>query len=208
MADFHKLLNFSIVSARYIQFGCGQEPTLDSRLPEFFSILSSSKISPEKISMITNGSFLSRHHWKDYVESGLKELQVSIDTIFPAINNQTRSGTDIAKILSDLEALSMELPGLDLVFSITVNSMSIHSLESLFDFGRKISVKSYYVREVFDRMHEGEPKRRQDYDDWIEKLTLKPGEFEELQQRLSQHSEYSKMTFVSSKYADKSSRSG
>ena len=60
---------------------------------------------------------------------------------------------------------------------------------------------------MFDRMSQGELKRRQDYDDWIQKLSLGPGEFELLQQRLRHHSEYQKMTFVSSKYADKPSLS-
>ena len=143
LVDFQRFLAKSIASVRYIQFGCGQEPTLDSRLPEFFAILGESKIEAHKISMITNGSFLSRHMWKNYIGYGLKELQVSIDTIIPEINNKTRSGTNIEKILSDLEALSIEIPDLELVFSITVNSMSIYSIESLFDFGRKISVKSY-----------------------------------------------------------------
>ena len=202
LEEFENFLSSCLKSARYVQFGCGQEPMLDPRLPTFMSALRNSSVSVEKISMITNASLLRRFDMSALVREGLSELQVSIDTVDPVINSATREGTDIHLIMSDLKRLVHECFGLELVFSVTVNAMSIHSLEDLLDFGQSLSVKNYYVREVFDRMDAVSPKRRSDYDEWMSKLVLRPGEFELLQQRIKRHAEFGKIYFVSSKYSD------
>ena len=200
--EFEGFLSSSLKSVRYVQFGCGQEPMLDQRLPDFFSALRRSSVAVSKISMITNGSLLRRFDLGRLIEDGLDELQVSIDTVDPVINNATRDGTDIHSIVSSLQSVSREYEELEIVFSVTVNSMSIHCLEDLLDFGQSLSVKKYYVREVFDRMSASSEKRRSDYDHWMQKLALRPGEFELLQSRLMRHPEFEKLDFISSKYSD------
>ncbi len=202
LEEFEQFLSSCLQSVRYVQFGCGQEPMLDKRLPAFFDVLSKSSVSVEKISMITNGSFLRRFDMGVFVRGGLSELQVSIDTVDPVINDVTRSGTDIESIIAELERVVGEYSGLEIVFSVTVNAFSIHSLEDLLDMGKALRVKNYYIREVFDRMSASSEKRRPDYDEWMQKLVLRPGEFELLQKRLKRHAEYEKITFISSKYSD------
>ena len=199
---FKNFIEECIHSVNYIQFGCGQEPMLDKRLIDFFRLLNNSHLRPNKVSMITNGTLLSRHDLGEMIRCGLNELQVSIDTVDQEINSSTRLATDIKSIMDSLRGLHHEKPALRIVFSVTVNSLSIHSLEELFDFGQSLDVSQYYIREVFDRLPLGEASRRNDYRDCMQKLRLRPGEFEQLQKKLLCHPAASKMKFISSKYAD------
>ena len=199
---FKNFIQECIHSVNYFQFGCGQEPMLDRRILGFFEALHNSHLQPGKVSMITNGTLLSKHKIDEMVHFGLNEIQVSIDTINPTINNSTRLATDINCIMESLRVLHHKNPGLKLVFSVTVNSLSIHSLTELFNFGQSINVSQYYIREIFDRLHLGETSRRDDYRVCMQKLRLRPGEFEQVQKHLLQHPEASKMKFISSKYAD------
>lgn len=98
-------------------------------------------------------------------------------------------------IQSSLKETHELFPHLNLTFSVVVNSLSILTIEDLINFGKSLNVNCYILREVWDFLDPGETIRNKDYKKWIKNLTLKPGEFSNLQSSLSKHSEFSKIQF-------------
>lgn len=193
--EFDVLVNDILDAVGIFQFGCGQEPTLDQRLPDLFEILKNSSLNPKKICMITNATRINTTLLKKLTDSGLDELQVSIDTVDEKINNITRQNTDIQVIKKALGDVFESLPKLHLTFSTVINSLSIFTVQQLLDFGESLNVKTYIFREVWDFLDNEEPIRDKDYRKWMKNLSLTPGEFSELQSRLSAHPEFRKIQF-------------
>ena len=193
--EFELLVNDILGPVGIFQFGCGQEPTLDQRLPDLFEKLNNSGLCPRKICMITNATRINTTLLKKLCDSGLDELQVSIDTVDAQINNITRQNTDIESIKHALQEAASFFPDLKITFSTVINSLSIHTVQQLLDFGKSLDVKTYIFREVWDFLDKDEPTRHKDYKKWMSNLTLTPGEFLNLQSRLTNHPEYPKIQF-------------
>ena len=193
--EFDALVNDILDTVGIFQFGCGQEPTLDQRLPDLFEILKNSSLHPKKVCMITNATRINTTLLKKLTDSGLDELQVSIDTVDEKINNITRQNTDIQVIKKALEDVFESFPKLHLTFSTVINSLSIFTAHQLLDFGESLNVKTYIFREVWDFLDDEEPIRDKDYRKWMKNLSLTPGEFSELQSRLSDHPAFRKIQF-------------
>ena len=193
--DFYALVNQKIDCVKVFQFGCGQEPTLDKRLPKLFQILNQSKLEPQKICMITNGSILHHVNLQYLIDMGLSELQISIDTTDERINDMTRKNTNLNVIKDNLKNVAIQYPDLSLAFSIVVNSLSINGIENLIDFGETLNISTYILREVWDFLGEGDSFRNNDYKKWMKNLALYPDEFSEMKKKLSSHPAISKMQF-------------
>ena len=193
--DFSKLINHTLQKVEIFQFGCGQEPTLDPRLPQLFELLKNSSLHPQKICMITNATRINTKLLEKLTNNGLEELQVSIDTVDEKINAITRQNTDINAIKKALLETSQMLPRLHITFSTVINALSIFTADKLLDFGGSLGVKSYLFREVWDFLDDKDPMRNDDYKEWIKKISLLPGKFLELKKDLSNHPEYSKIQF-------------
>jgi molybdenum cofactor biosynthesis enzyme MoaA len=185
-----------------LQFGCGQEPTADMRLPDFYRVLHISKLRPERLTMITNATLLHRHDIGLFRDCGLNLLQVSLDTVDHEINAMTRRGTEVSRIVSNLQIFREKCPEVEIAFSVVINSLTIAGAEALIDFGDSLGVSHYCFREVFDHLPPTGSSRNNDYRDWMKKITLKPGEFQKLQNRLSHHPSVQKISFVPAERLD------
>lgn len=145
--------------------------------------------------MITNGTYLNKINLSKLIELGLTELQVSIDTVDSTANDQTRKNTNLSIITDNLITTMKNHSDLHLTFSTVINSVSIHGIDNLLDFGESIGVSTYIFREVWDFLDEGEATRHGDFKDWIQNITLKSGEFGAMQRRLEQHHAFRKIQF-------------
>jgi|GEM_PF-3322802 len=178
------------------QFGCGQEPTLDVRLPDFYKALHNSELRPKRLVMITNASLLHRYDVSLFQECGLNELQISLDTADPEINALTRCGTDLSIIVKNLKDFRQKCPEVKVAFSVVVHAMTIDGIEALLDLGESLAVSRYYFREIFNHKQSHVSSRNDDYLDWIKKISLSQGEFQKMQERLSQHPALKKIIFI------------
>lgn len=199
-----ELENFQILLARCLekvdifQIGCGQEPTADIRLPEFYRTLQASQLRPGKITMITNATLLHRQDISLFQDCGLTELQISLDTVDSEINTITRRGAELSKISENLQYLREKCPDLNLVFSVVIHALTLDGVEALIDFGDSFGVIRYYIREIFDHWPLTLQSRNKDYRDWLKKLSLQAGEFQQMQNRLKKHPSFAKITFIPS----------
>lgn len=196
LEQFQTLLDRCVEKVDTLQIGCGQEPTLDVRLPDFYRALHSSKLKPRRLTMITNATMLHRHDVDFFRDCGLTDLQISLDTVDPEINAMTRRGTELEQIVKNLRYFRQKCPNLGVIFSVVVHSLTIDGIEALIDFGDSLGVSRYYLREVFDHAPASLIPRNDDYKDWIKKIGLKPGEFQQMQQRLSRHRSIKKISFI------------
>jgi len=196
LEQFTTLLDRCVEEVDTLQIGCGQEPTLDVRLPDFYRALHSAKLQPKRLTMITNATLLHRQDVGLFRDCGLTDLQISLDTVDPEINAITRRGTELAQIVHNLRDFREKCPDLGVLFSVVVNSLTIGGIEALIDFGDSLGVSHYYLREVFDHAPPSLLPRNDDYRDWIKKISLMPGEFQQMKERLSHHPSLNKITFI------------
>ena len=196
VSEFTYLLDHAVDKIDLLQIGCGQEPTLDPRLDQFFSIIGNHSVDIGCLALITNGMLLHRcnvHHW---IQSGLNELQVSIDTLDQWVNERTRRGIQVSSVIKNLQYVRSNFPSLKIAFSVTVNQLSAHNLAHLLDFGRELNVQSYYFREVALFEPESGMIRNQDFSVSMQDLLMKDNQFEQLQEALAIHPEYEKIQFI------------
>lgn len=197
MDQFRRLLDEKLKSVDVFQFGCGQEPTADSRLPEFFAELGKSRLKPGRVQMISNASLLHRTSPDAFEKSGVRSLLVSIDTLDEEAHNQIRVGIDLKRIKENIESLAKECPSIDLAMSVVVTRLTIANVIDLVDWGEKVGFSSYHFREVFDFTSGGDTSaRRSDFREWMTKLSLAPGEFEELVAMLRAHPASAKFHYL------------
>lgn len=193
--QFKEMLAKSVKQADILQFGCGQEPTADMRLPDFYRALHTSKFRPKRLTMITNATLLHRHDVGLFRDCGLTDIQVSIDTVDSEINALTRRGTELSQIMRNLQDFRKKCPKVGIMFSVVVNALTINKVEALLKFGESLRVQNYYFREVFDYCPPHVSPRSSDYRDWLKKISLPPGEFQKMQQRLRRHRAFKKIHF-------------
>ena len=201
LEQFESFLSQCIGKVSTFQFGCGQEPTLDSRLPDFYKILSKSKLEFDRLTMITNGTLLHQYNLEDFCSYGLTDLQVSIDTVDPKIHAMTRRGIPLERILKNLQIFREKCPDIDIIFSVVVNALTIDGIEDLIAFGESLGVSHYYLREITDILPAVTASpRSNDYHNWLTQLTLSFGDFQKLQKRLQHHHSLSKIVFAPREY--------
>jgi Radical SAM superfamily len=94
--DFHRFIDHKIIETNHFQVGCIMEPTLDDRLGDFLLMISASPARPKKqFALQTNGILLHRHDYAKIKDSGLTNLQVSLDSAEPKILSSLRSGMSL-----------------------------------------------------------------------------------------------------------------
>lgn len=196
LKQFQSLLSVCFESVDVMQIGCGQEPTANLQLADYFKEIKKSAVRAKKISMITNATLLDRHDVMLFSQCGLNEILVSIDTVDEAINSMTRRGTDLNKIKKNLEWFRNQCPDVRIVFSVVVNALTVDGIEELVNFGDKMGVSEYIFREVSDNMPENVAPRNSDYKDWIGRLSLEKNVFRQFENRLRGHPSVNKFTFL------------
>jgi pimeloyl-ACP methyl ester carboxylesterase/molybdenum cofactor biosynthesis enzyme MoaA len=182
-----------------IQLGCGQEPTVDKRLPRFFELIGSSKNRPAVLQMITNGTLLDRFDGSVFVANGLAALHLSIDTSDAAVNDELRSGTALHKILANVREFRRKFPQVKLAFSAVVSSATIGQVSGLVELGRDLGVSHYFFRELSDY---GTNPRSARYTAEMPRLLLPAGEFRKMQIALNERWPAERFSFLSRNHLD------
>jgi molybdenum cofactor biosynthesis enzyme MoaA len=172
--EFEEFLADGVSAIDYLQFGCGQEPTVHMRLAEFFERVARTR-PPKFLRVITNGTLLHRHAVTTWVRCGLSSLQLSIDTADAEIHDVLRPGVDLPTVLRNVVAFHESYPSLELAFSIVVTRLNLDGLADLVRLGRGLGVTHFDIREVDDHW-QGTP-RNSSYTSAMETLTLGEGQF-------------------------------
>jgi len=181
LEDFQRFLAGHVQAVDTLQFGCGQEPTLEPRLVEFFQSVRSAA-RPRVIRLISNGVLLDRHDASALRESGLTTLVLSLDSARPATNDWLRPGAPLARVVENLRAFRRACPEVGLELSVTVTSKNIGELPELVDFGQQLGVNTFAFREITD--HSRGLTRQRDFAAVFAQLALRDGEFEQMQRRI------------------------
>ena len=196
VSQFVHLLDHVIEKVGILQIGCGQEPTLDSRIDQFFSLINQHSLKIDQLALITNGMLLHKCNINHWIQCGLNELQVSVDTLNQWVNERSRRGIHVSLVVKNLQLVRAHYPDLNISFSVTVNRLSTNGIDQLLDFGRELNVKSYYFREVALFEPESGFIRNQDFGVSMEDLLLEESQFDQLQKSLANHPEYVKIQFI------------
>lgn len=80
----------------------GGEPLLNKN---FFVMLKKLKPLAEKVSTVTNGSFLNESIIEQILDSGIDEINISLDGSSPEENNRIRIGSDFKQITDQIKKL-------------------------------------------------------------------------------------------------------
>jgi molybdenum cofactor biosynthesis enzyme MoaA len=196
--DFEALLE-KLERPNVFQLGCGQEPTVDSRLPRFFQLISASPSKPVTLQMITNGMLLDRFDPSVFVANGLEVLMLSIDTTDAEVNDTLRIGTKLSKMLANIRQFRQQCPKVRLTFSTVVSTATIDSIQELVLLGQDLGVSLYFFREVSDYSnHPRDPR----YLVEMPRLLLPPGQFQLMQERLTERWPSGPFRFLSRPFID------
>ncbi len=98
----------------------GGEPLLNSELAQFIRKLKA--LGCPKVKIVTNGKLLSLEESKKLIESGLDEIEVSLDGLGPDDSNQIRVRSDAAKILESVDGLLKEKANLNSNILVSISS--------------------------------------------------------------------------------------
>lgn len=171
--EFARFLDENIRVLRNFQMGCIMEPTLDKRLCDLLSLVSTSRVPPENDFVLqTNGILLHMHDFDRIREAGVNRLTVSIDAADPAIHKALRGGTSIAKVSNNIRKFSAACPKVKLVFITTVTQLNAAHAPDLVRFGIELGVCEFVFREVFYL-----PENDVVDHSRMPQIVLKPGQF-------------------------------
>jgi sulfatase maturation enzyme AslB (radical SAM superfamily) len=196
--NFESLLE-KLEPPNVFQLGCGQEPTVDARLPRFFELIGASRNKPAILQMITNGMLLDRYDASVFVANGLEVLMLSLDTCDPLINDTLRLGTKLSKILSNIRQFRQQCPKVRLTFSTVVSTATIDKVHELVLLGQDLGVSLYFFREVSDYSTNPRDPR---YLVEMPRLVLQPGQFQQMQTRLTERWPSGPFRFLSRSFID------
>jgi radical SAM protein with 4Fe4S-binding SPASM domain len=99
VAAFQEILGILPHAYRITLVGLG-EPLMHPRVDE---IISAAKKSGRKVSLVTNAMLLDAEISDRLIDSGLDTLVVSIDTVDQELSSALRRGSDMQKIISNIE---------------------------------------------------------------------------------------------------------
>lgn len=148
--DFKSFVNDQVKSIKSFQIGCAMEPTMDKRMNDFIKVVGKSHARPTGMFRIqTNGILLHRHDHTVWEDCGVNTLSVSIDTIDPEVHKVLRGGSDIKKIIKNIEDVRKKCPNLKMWFITTVSSDNINLLSDLIKYGVDIGVSGIELRKMY-----------------------------------------------------------
>ena len=190
---FSLFLHSRVLSVSTFQVGCVMEPTLDGRLADLLLIVSHSPAKPTHDFMLqTNGLLLHRHDIGKLREANLTRLSVSMDAANPQIAKSLRSGMSIDRVIRNVSAFRKDCPNTSVEFITTVTSENIDNLEGLINLGNSLNVRRFIFRELFYYPGNDVVDHSR-----MPGLTLRPGAFAAMEQRLRQSYTATEMIFVS-----------
>ncbi len=148
--DFKNFIDIQVKSIKDFQIGCAMEPTMDKRMNNFIKMVGQTHAKPTGMFRIqTNGILLHKHDYEVWENCGVNMLSVSVDTLDPDIHKVLRGGSDIKKIIKNIEDVRKKCPKLKMWFITTVSSDNINLLPELIKYGIDIGVKGIELRKMY-----------------------------------------------------------
>lgn len=144
-----EFLSSYVVGVENLQFGCGMEPTLDSRLADLMTMAATTPARPNNQFVVqTNGTLLHQHDHEKLANAGLNRLSVSIDSLDPKIHRDQRGGSNIEQIIRNLKSFQANCPHIEIQLICVVTSASINSTLDLARFAVDLGVKRMTFRQM------------------------------------------------------------
>lgn len=129
----------------------GGEPLLNSQLASFIRKLKD--LGCPKVKIVTNGKLLSLEESKKLINSGLDEIEVSLDGLGPDDSNQIRVRSDADKILESVDSLLQEKEKLNSKILVSISSTQfIDDYTSDFETLGAAPVPAWLKRHFGDRL--------------------------------------------------------
>jgi MoaA/NifB/PqqE/SkfB family radical SAM enzyme len=148
--DFIRFINTQIESTEIFQIGCAMEPTMDKRLTWFAKTVKESKARPTLLFRLqTNGLLLDRHNIDELREAGINRISISMDTVDPETHKNLRGGSDVFKIMKNIEWLRERWPDSNIQLITTVSKLNINGLGDLAKFAVSNKVLKMELRKMF-----------------------------------------------------------
>jgi sulfatase maturation enzyme AslB (radical SAM superfamily) len=148
--DFRLFIDNKVIETKHFQVGCIMEPTLDNRLGDFLLMIGASRARPQKdFTLQTNGILLHRHDYAKMRDSGLTNLQVSLDSAEPKVLGSLRSGMSLQRVTRNVAEFHQKCPDVGLTFVCTITKENISLVEPMITAGLDLGVRDFVFREVF-----------------------------------------------------------
>ena len=148
--DFERFIETCVKSVKLFQIGCAMEPTMDKRMTWFALKVKNSKANPTNTFRLqTNGILLDKHNIDHLREAGINRFTISMDTINSEIHKELRGGSDLSKILKNIEWLKSIWPEACVNFVCTVTTLNLPHLQDLVDFASKNNINYISFRKMF-----------------------------------------------------------
>lgn len=177
---FRAFLHENVASVDNFQVGCIMEPTLDSRLVAFLTMIGESPARPKRSFLLqTNGLLLHRHDQEGMARAGLNRLSVSVDTAAPALQKTLRSGMSLDKVLRNVAGFRQACPDIAVEFISTITAINIDAADEIVSLGLELGVSHFVFREVFYYPDSSVVDHARMPD-----LLLKPGQFAAMVERI------------------------
>jgi MoaA/NifB/PqqE/SkfB family radical SAM enzyme len=132
----------------------------------------------------TNGILLHLHDLEALKKAGINLFTISLDSVDPDIHSELRGGSDLSKILKNIEWLKKSWEGVNIVLVTTVTTKNISGLKNLSQYALDNGINNIELRNMF---HHPESKivnhskmhklivENQDFKNSCEKLVAKYG---------------------------------
>lgn len=179
--ELEQFLNEKVISVQSLQFGCGMEPTIDSRLTDIMLMAASTPAKPSvRYILQTNGTKLHKHDHAKMLRAGLTRLSVSIDSLDEEVHAAQRGGSSIKQVIQNLEEFRRNCPAVDIQIICVVTKASIAGCEQVAEFAIQLGVTRFAFREMMhvDNDPVADPVK-------VAPLIVPPGEFEAMTERVS-----------------------
>ena len=177
---FERFMHDKVIDVESLQFGCGMEPTIDSRMSDLMLVAARSPAKPTARFVVqTNGTKLHKQDHEKMVRAGLTRLSVSIDSMDEEVHAFQRGGSSVQQIISNLQDFRRNCPDVEIQFICVVTKESVAGCEELADFAIQLGVVRLAFREMVfvpgDRVTD--PKQ-------VQPLVVPRGEFEAMTNRV------------------------
>jgi molybdenum cofactor biosynthesis enzyme MoaA len=172
--ELETFLREKVVSVESLQFGCGMEPTVDSRLADVMQMAASTPAQPTvRFVVQTNGTKLHKHDHQKMAAAGLTRLSVSIDSLNEDVHAFQRGGSSVKQIIANLEEFRDHCPDVEIQFICVVTKASIGCCEDLAEFAVSLGATRVAFREMMHVANDAitDPAK-------VAPLIVPPGEFE------------------------------
>ena len=194
MLDPNQLREFlvkNVASVKNVMFGCAMEPTINKDLASYIQIARELVDPQGYLGIQSNGTLLHRHDYSRFLGAGLNTFSLSLDSMRPESMLKLRDGTDLKKVLENLDALRAAIPGLSVLLSVVITTGNIDQVHEVVEYAIQSGVKEVWLRQLTFQYEAVTPERAA--------LVISDADFERLKVRLEPYRSKIPMWFLDSK---------